>query len=127
MININEELSPSDLLPKIHQLWSVSARCIDAVESCCPLGSTSPVFTVEGRYTAQGWTEWTQGFQYGSALLQFDATDQQKYLELGLQRTVDVMAPHLTHTGVHDHGFNNVSTYGNIWRMMNEGRIADER
>ena len=36
------------------------------------------------------------------------------------------MAPHLTHTGVHDHGFNNVSTYGNIWRMMNEGRIANE-
>ena len=36
------------------------------------------------------------------------------------------MAPHLTHTGVHDHGFNNVSTYGNLWRMMNEGRIAED-
>ncbi len=39
------------------------------------------------------------------------------------------MAPHLTHTGVHDHGFNNVSTYGNLWRLAREGRFeasADE-
>ena len=36
------------------------------------------------------------------------------------------MAPHLTHVGVHDHGFNNVSTYGNLWRLMNEGRIAED-
>jgi hypothetical protein len=34
------------------------------------------------------------------------------------------MAPHLTHTGVHDHGFNNVSTYGNLWRLAKEQRFA---
>jgi hypothetical protein len=33
------------------------------------------------------------------------------------------MAPHLTHVGVHDHGFNNVSTYGALWRMAIEGGI----
>ena len=33
------------------------------------------------------------------------------------------MAPHLTHIGVHDHGFNNVSTYGALWRLAREGRI----
>ena len=33
------------------------------------------------------------------------------------------MAPHLTHIGVHDHGFNNVSTYGNLWRLARERRI----
>jgi len=126
MIQINEGLAPSDLLPKIQQFWTASARCIDAVESRCPPGSASPVFTIEGRYTAQGWTEWTQGFQYGSSLLHFDATGEQEYLELGRQRTLDVMAPHLTHTGVHDHGFNNVSTYGNLWRLFNEGRIVDD-
>jgi hypothetical protein len=81
------------------------------------------VFTVEGRYTAKGWTEWTQGFQYGSALLHFDATGDERYLHLGRDRTLSVMAPHLTHVGVHDHGFNNVSTYGNLWRLMNERRI----
>ena len=33
------------------------------------------------------------------------------------------MASHVTHTGVHDHGFNNLSTYGNLRRLMREGRI----
>ena len=28
--------------------------------------------------------------------------------------------------GVHDHGFNNISTYGNLLRLMKEGRIADD-
>ena len=85
------------------------------------------MFTVDGRYTARGWTEWTQGFQYGSVLLQFDATGDERYLELGRERTVHVMAPHLTHVGVHDHGFNNVSTYGNLWRLMHEGRDRRRR
>ena len=43
----------------------------------------APVFTVNGRYTRRGWTEWTEGFQYGSALLQFDATGDRAFLELG--------------------------------------------
>src|SRR5205807_5061774 len=83
----------------------------------------APVFTVEGRYRARGWTEWTQGFQFGSALLQFDATGDRAFLELGRARTLERMAPHLTHMGVHDHGFNNVSTYGALWRLAREGRI----
>ncbi len=81
------------------------------------------MFTVNGKYTARGWTEWTEGFQYGSAILQFDATDDRAFLELGRADTVSRMAPHLTHTGVHDHGFNNVSTYGALWRLAREGRI----
>jgi unsaturated chondroitin disaccharide hydrolase len=35
------------------------------------------------------------------------------------------MAIHVTHTGVHDHGFHNISTYGNLLRLMNEGRIEE--
>ena len=34
-----------------------------------------------------------------------------------------MMAPHVTHIGVHDHGFNNLSTYGNLRRLMREGKI----
>jgi hypothetical protein len=127
VITLNPQLTPTDLLPKLARFWARSAECIDAVERNCPPGSASPVFTVKGTYTAKGWTEWTQGFQYGSALLQFDATGEERFLELGRDRTVAVMAPHLTHVGVHDHGFNNVSTYGNLWRLMNEGRIAEDR
>jgi unsaturated chondroitin disaccharide hydrolase len=125
MITLDKKLAPTDLLPLIERFWERSAECMDAVERSCPPGGASPVFTTRGRYTAQGWTEWTQGFQYGSALLQFDATGEERFLELGRERTIAVMTPHLTHFGVHDHGFNNISTYGNLWRLMNEGRIAE--
>ena len=36
------------------------------------------------------------------------------------------MAEHLTHTGVHDHGFNNLSTYGQLRRLMLEGRLPHD-
>jgi hypothetical protein len=81
------------------------------------------VFTVDGTYQARGWTEWTQGFQFGSAVLQFDATGDTEVLELARTRTVERMAPHVSHVGVHDHGFNNVSTYGALWRLGREKRI----
>ena len=126
MIEINHQLAPANLLPKLARFWQRSAACLDAIEVDFPPGSASPVFTVAGRYTAQGWTEWTQGFQYGSLFLQFDATAEHRFLEIGRQRTVETMASHLTHIGVHDHGFNNVSTYGNLWRLMNEGRVPED-
>jgi unsaturated chondroitin disaccharide hydrolase len=127
MIRTDNELTPARLIPKIERLWEASAQKIDAIEKSCPPGSPSPVFTIEGQYTARGWTEWTQGFQYGSALLQFDATGEQRFLDSGREQTVAVMASHVSHIGVHDHGFNNVSTYGNLWRLMAEGRIPYDR
>ncbi len=36
------------------------------------------------------------------------------------------MTAHVTHIGVHDHGFNNISTYGNLRRLMREGRIPHD-
>lgn len=122
-MKINNEIAPIDLEGNLEQLWAASAACVRSVEETCPPGTASPVFTVDGRYRAQGWTEWTQGFQYGSAILQFDATGDDAFLELGRRRTVEVMAPHVTHVGVHDHGFNNVSTYGNLLRLAREGRF----
>ena len=55
--------------------------------------------------------------------MQYDATGDEKFLALGRDRTRERMAHHITHIGVHDHGFNNVSTYGNLLRLMVEGRI----
>src|SRR2546426_2694778 len=123
MIHIDRHRSPRDLLPKIDHLFALSAGKIRAIEESWRPDAGAPVFTVQGRYQARGWTEWTQGFQFGSAILQFDATDDAAFLELGRPRTVERMAPHLTHAGVHDHGFNNVSTYGNLWRLAREQRI----
>jgi hypothetical protein len=104
-------------------LFALSAAKIRSIEETWRPDQGAPVFTVHGRYQARGWTEWTQGFQFGSAILQFDATGDREFLELGRSRTVERMAPHLTHMGVHDHGFNNVSTYGNLWRLARERRL----
>lgn len=123
MLKINDSLKPADLQSDIARMWQLSAQKIDSIENNWNAEKGAPVFTVQGKYTSQGWTEWTQGFQFGSALLQFDATGDERFLELGRRQTVDFMAPHVTHFGVHDHGFNNVSTYGNLLRLMNEGKI----
>ena len=120
---INQNLQPSQLRTKLDRLWTASARKIRAIEKEVDPARGAPVFTVKGAYTSRGWTEWTQGFQFGSALLQFDATGEREFLETAREKTVGVMALHVTHTGVHDHGFNNVSTYGNLLRLMREGRI----
>jgi hypothetical protein len=123
MIKPGRERRPEDLRPAIDHLFERSAEKISAIERTWNPADGAPVFTVDGRYRARGWTEWTQGFQFGSALLQFDATGEREFLRLGRSRTLERMAPHLTHTGVHDHGFNNVSTYGTLWRLAREGRF----
>src|SRR4051795_12907190 len=122
-MQIDRTRAPGDLLPRIQRVFEISAGKILSIENTWKPEDGAPVFTVQGRYRARGWTEWTQGFQFGSALLQFDATGDAAFLELGRSRTVERMAPHLTHVGVHDHGFNNVSTYGNLWRLERERRI----
>ena len=120
-IKIDTQLTPRKLVPKIERLFELSTGKILSIEKAWKPEQATPVFTVKGRYTSRGWTEWTQGFQYGSALLQFDAMGDERFLEIGRRGTVEHMATHVSHTGVHDHGFNNVSTYGNLLRLMREG------
>jgi hypothetical protein len=117
-------LSPADLVGVIERAFELGAAKVRGLGRSWDTARGTPVFTVEGRYTTRGWTEWTQGFQYGCALMTFDATGERDLLELGRENTKRLMAPHVTHMGVHDHGFNNLSTYGNLRRLMREGRIA---
>jgi hypothetical protein len=124
-LQINSALTPGGLVPAIERLFEISAAGILSLEKSWRPDDGTPVFTSGGRYTTRGWTEWTQGFQYGSAILQFDATGDAEFLEFGRRGTVERMATHVSHRGVHDHGFNNISTYGNLLRLMREGRIAD--
>ena len=125
MIRIQTDLTPTALVPKIEAMFTASAKKIRSLEANWNPSKGAPVFTIKGEYTSRGWTEWTQGFQFGASILQFDATGEKEFLEAGRNRTVSLMAPHITHIGVHDHGFNNVSTYGNLLRLMNEGIIAE--
>ncbi|WFB34519.1 glycosyl hydrolase [Kiritimatiellota bacterium B12222] len=118
-------MTPQDLLPKLDAFWQISGEKITTLQKEYDHAKGSPVFTIQGKYTTRGWTEWTQGFEFGSEILQFDATGDSSFLEAGKANTVKYMAPHVSHFGVHDHGFNNVSTYGNLLRLMNEGKIPE--
>lgn len=122
-MKLESKLSLADLGPSLDRFWDLSGKKILLIQKSFDQKNGAPVFTEKGIYMSKGWTEWTQGFQYGSALLQFDATGEKEFLEIGRENTLKKMAPHLTHTGVHDHGFNNVSTYGNLLRLINEGKI----
>jgi hypothetical protein len=122
-VKIDKGLTLSAVARKAKTVFELSAAKIDALEQSWNPAQGSPVFTIAGKYTSRGWTEWTQGFQYGSAILQFDATGDKHFLEIGRGQTVKLMAKHVTHFGVHDHGFNNISTYGNLLRLWHEQRL----
>jgi unsaturated chondroitin disaccharide hydrolase len=124
-MQIDQSLTAASLARAAARVFEVAAPKIRSIEKSWNPSQGTPVFTREGKYTSRGWTEWTQGFQFGSALLQFDATGEKEFLELGRRNTVERMASHVSHFGVHDHGFNNVSTYGNLWRLMGEGKIPN--
>jgi hypothetical protein len=123
MIRIDSQLTPGALVRATDRLFDLSAQKIAALDKRWNPSEGTPVFTAAGRYTSRGWTEWTQGFQFGAAILQFDATGDAAMLDIGRRNTVRHMASHVSHVGVHDHGFNNVSTYGNLLRLAREGRI----
>lgn len=125
MLNINYHITPKDLSKKISEFWELSGNKIRSIEEDRVKMEGSPVFTVKGKYSSRGWTEWTRGFLYGSALLQYDATGEEYFLKLGKEGTLKDMSNHLTHKGVHDHGFNNMSTYGNLLRLIREGKMED--
>lgn len=122
-MEINFDLSPISLSPKIKRFWNLSGEKLNRIHKEYDPSKGSPVFTVNGKYTTRGWTEWTQGFQYGSYILQYDAVGDRDLLKLGREATLNHMATHVGHFGVHDHGFNNVSTYGNLLRLMLEGKM----
>jgi hypothetical protein len=123
MIQIDYQLKPDSLLPALEKVFALSGEKIRHLQKRWNPERGTPVFTVQGEYTSRGWTEWTQGFQFGAPILQFEVTQDEEFLNLGRRGTVDVMASHVSHIGVHDHGFNNVSTYGNLLRLMRAGAI----
>jgi unsaturated chondroitin disaccharide hydrolase len=123
LMESNPTLSAKDLLPAIERALELAAAKTLRLERRWKASDGAPVFTIAGRYTARSWTQWTQGFQYGNALICFDLTGDEELLTAARRHVVSDMAEHLTHTGVHDHGFNNISTYGQLRRLMLEGRI----
>ena len=124
-MNIDERLKLGKLGEKLDRVFQAAGPKILSVHESWDPDKGTPVFTEAGRYATRGWTEWTQGFQFGCAVLQFEASGDEQFLEIGRTETLQKMAPHVTHIGVHDHGFNNCSTYGNLRRLMLEGAIPE--
>ena len=119
----NDTITPQALLLPIRHAAELASRKTLQLDHRWNSADGAPVFTIRGRYTTRGWTQWTQGFQYGNALLCFDLTGDPELLKTARKHVVADMAEHLSHTGVHDHGFNNISTYGQLRRLILEGRI----
>ena len=126
-MKINGTLTPQKLQKKTARVFELAGQKIRAIDAAWDPAKGTPVFTVKGKYTSRGWTEWTQGFQFGMAFLHFDATGDTASLKLGREKTRQLMASHVSHIGVHDHGFNNVSTYGNLRRLILEGKVAGDQ
>lgn len=126
-MRVDPSIRLKDLESRLNRCFELARRKITSISETWDPDDGAPVFTAGGKYTTRGWTEWTQGFQYGCAILLFDALREKRFLDIGRRGTTDRMAPHLTHTGVHDHGFNNISTYGNLRRLMLEGVTAGDQ
>ena len=86
---LENKINPNDLLPALSRFWDLSGKKIIDIEENYPSSKGSPVFTADGKYTTKGWTEWTQGFQYGSAILQFDITGDEQFLDIGKKNTIE--------------------------------------
>lgn len=126
-MQIDQQLTAAALRAQTDRFFELAGPKIWSMHESWDASGGSPVFTIDGEYTARSWTDWTMGFHVGLALLQFDATGEEQFLEVGREATLQHMAPHVSHTGVHDHGFNTISTYGNLRRLMLEGNIPHDR
>ena len=72
-MKIDTKVTPKDLTAQTTRLFELAGQKIRLLQKSWNPHHGTPVFTVEGKYTSRGWTEWTQGFQFGAAILQFDA------------------------------------------------------
>jgi unsaturated chondroitin disaccharide hydrolase len=120
-VKIETQLVPADLSPAIKMLFNLAAEKTLRLGRRWQVAQGAPVVTAAGQYVGRNWTQWTQGFAYGNAILCYEMTGERELLTLGRDNIVHHMAEHLTHMGVHDHGFNNLSTYGNLRRLILEG------
>ncbi len=123
-MNIDLDIDLDSLTSELQRFWPLAARKAELLDQEYDPAQGSPVFTENGKYTTRGWTDWTQGFQFGIPLLIYDVTAESSLLETGRRNTISKMAHHVSHFGVHDHGFNNLSTYGNLLRLGNQGKFT---
>jgi unsaturated chondroitin disaccharide hydrolase len=82
-MQIQNKLQPGDLKKALSDMWELSGKKNRLIRNEYDAAKGSPVYTREGKYTTRGWTEWTQGFQFGGEIIQFDATGEKEFLDKG--------------------------------------------
>ena len=92
-MTIDDGLDLEKLRPKLNRVFEAAGPKILSIQETWDPEKGTPVFTEEGRSTTRGWTEWTQGFQFGCAVLQFEASGDERFLEIGRSETLRKMAP----------------------------------
>lgn len=126
-MKIEKTRSAADLSSSVTKLFELASGKTERIAARWQNSMGAPVVTRAGQYVGRNWTQWTQGFAYGNAILCYDITRDPKLLEIGRANTLAHMAEHVTHIGVHDHGFNNLSTYGQLRRLMREGILPHDQ
>lgn len=122
-MKVERQRTPQELAHAVTRLFELASEKTKRIAARWQVSMGAPVVTRAGEYAGRNWTQWTQGFAYGNAILCYDITRDAKLLQIGRDNTLQHMAEHITHIGVHDHGFNNLSTYGQLRRLMQEGII----
>ena len=125
-MRVDNHTKVEDLDATVEKIFLLAAEKSKRLTARWKEGDGAPVFTVRGKYTSRGWTEWTQGFQFGIPLILGYTLKQPELFDYAERMIVQKMPVHLTHRGVHDHGFNNVSTFGMMLRLMAGGIIPEE-
>lgn len=76
-VEVSPTITPRDLMPAVRRAVELATEKTLRLDRRWSAPGCAPVFTIGGRYTARGWTQWTQGFQYGNALLCFELAAMQ--------------------------------------------------
>ena len=82
-----EPIQPRELENAVACVFSLAAEKTIRLDRRWKPEKGAPVFTAAGTYAARGWTQWTQGFQFGNALLCYDFLDDPALLEIGSRHT----------------------------------------
>ena len=117
-MQVDMSIRSVDLKSKLDRFFNLATGKIRKIDKTWDPDHGTPVFTVDGKYTTRGWTEWTQGFQFGCAILGYEMTGEDDLLGIGVEGTVERMASHVTHIGVHDHGGIVWDEFVGIWLTL---------
>ena len=60
MIDLDSAPTFDSLKPKLDQFFGLAKQKVESIDREYDDAKGSPVFTVGGKYTTRGWTEWTE-------------------------------------------------------------------